>query len=142
MAFIDVGAELAPPGLLSAPGNQLLHEFFEAQVARRPSRPAIEALGEKLSYEELDELANQIARWLRARGVGRGSLVGLYLTKSHLLFASLLGILKAGAGYVPVDPKFPRERIEDIFADAGVVAVGDQPDTGDRLRVRAHRPAY
>ena len=122
MAFIDVGAEARAPAI-GVREPTLLHEFFEAQVARRPLRPAIEALGETLSYDELDELANQIAHWLRARGVGRGSLVGLYLTKSHLLFASLLGILKAGAGYVPVDPKFPRERIEDIFADAGVVAV-------------------
>ena len=56
-----------------------------------------------------------------ASAVARWSVC--YLTKSHLLFASLLGILKAGAGYVPVDPKFPRERIEDIFADAGVRAV-------------------
>ena len=117
MAFIEVGAERG------SPATGTLHEFFERQVARCPASPAIEALGESLSYAELDELANKIAHWLRRCGVGRGCLVGLHLTKSHLLFASLLGILKAGAGYVPVDPKFPRERIEDIFADAGVRAV-------------------
>jgi amino acid adenylation domain-containing protein len=126
MAFTDVGAEHYVPatGPAAATGEAaLLHALFEAQVASRPAHPAIEALGAWLTYAELDALANQIAHWLRAQGIGRGSLVGLHLNKSHLLFASLLGILKAGAGYVPVDPKFPRERIEDIFTDAGVRAV-------------------
>ena len=85
-----------------------LHEFFEAQVAAPPDHTAIEALGKKMTYAELDRLANRIAHWLRARGIGPGSLVGLCQSKSCNLFASLLGILKAGAGYVPVDPKFPR----------------------------------
>ncbi|KAB2917801.1 MAG: amino acid adenylation domain-containing protein [Hyphomicrobiaceae bacterium] len=122
MAFVDVGTEHYSPSL-AAREPLLLHELFEAQVARRPARTAVEALGESLSYEELDHLANQIAHWLRGRGVGPGSLVGLYQTKSCQLFASLLGILKAGAGYVPVDAKFPKDRIEGIFEDAGVRAV-------------------
>ena len=97
-----------------------LHEFFEAQVAARPDHIAIEALGKKMTYAELDRLANRIAHWLRARGIGPGSLVGLCQSKSCNLFASMLGILKAGAGYVPVDTRFPEERIRHIFADAGV----------------------
>ena len=97
-----------------------LHEFFEAQVAARPDHIAIEALGKKMTYAELDRLANRIAHWLRARGIGPGSLVGLCQSKSCNLFASMLGILKAGAGYVPVDTRFPEERIRHVFADAGV----------------------
>ena len=97
-----------------------LHEFFEAQVTARPDHIAIEALGKKMTYAELDRLANRIAHWLRARGIGPGSLVGLCQSKSCNLFASMLGILKAGAGYVPVDTRFPEERIRHVFADAGV----------------------
>jgi non-ribosomal peptide synthetase-like protein len=93
------------------------------QVARRGNAVAVEARGESLTYEELDQLANRIAHWLSRRGVGRGCLVGLYLTKSCHLFASLLGILKAGAAYVPVDPSFPKDRIQTIFADSEVRAV-------------------
>jgi non-ribosomal peptide synthetase-like protein len=118
MAFVDVDVEHQ-----RAEEPALLHEFFETQAARNPAKLAIEAPDGKLTYAELDARANTIAQWLRQQGVGRGTLVGLYLAKSHMLFAALLGILKAGAGYVPVDPKFPRERIEDIFADAGVRAV-------------------
>jgi non-ribosomal peptide synthetase-like protein len=101
-------------------GPRLLHEFFEAQVATRPDQIAVEALGKRMTYAELDRLANRIAHWLRTQGIGPGSLVGLCQNKSCQLFASMLGILKAGAGYVPVDTRFPGERIRQIFADAGV----------------------
>ncbi len=122
MASIGIDAAQSGP---SAGGSEpaLLHEFFETQVAARPDQVAVEALGKKMTYAELDKLANRIAHWLRARGIGPGSLVGLCQNKSCQLFASVLGILKAGAGYVPVDTRFPKERIRDIFADASVSAV-------------------
>jgi len=76
----------------------LLHEFFERQVLLRPDHPAVEYSGEVLTYAQLDELANRIAVSLQARNVRPGSLVALYLHKSHRLFAALLGVLKSGAG--------------------------------------------
>jgi non-ribosomal peptide synthetase-like protein len=104
-------------------GPSLLHEYFERQVVRRLDRIAVECDGESMTYLELNEEANHIARLLRRRGVRRGSLVGLFLKKSCRLYAALLGILKAGAGYVPIDTKFPAGRVRAIFDDAGVAIV-------------------
>jgi non-ribosomal peptide synthetase-like protein len=99
---------------------QLLHQFFERQVVRRPHHPAVEFDGGTLTYAELDARANRIAHMLHARGVGPGALVGLYFEKSCLVFAALLGVLKAGAGYVPIDPKTPMERVDSIVNDAAL----------------------
>ncbi|HZQ14401.1 MAG TPA: Pls/PosA family non-ribosomal peptide synthetase [Pseudolabrys sp.] len=102
---------------------QLLHEFFEHQVRLRPGRAAIECAGETLSYAELDRRAGVFAAALQGHGVGPGSLVALYAEKSTRLFAAMLGVLKAGAGYVPIDPKFPVARVQGIIEDANVAAV-------------------
>jgi non-ribosomal peptide synthetase-like protein len=100
-----------------------LHHVFEKIATERPEHVAIECGGRSLTYAELDRQANRIAWSLRVRGVKPGKLVGLYDRKSCDFFAALLGILKAGAGYVPVDPKFPVDRVRDIFEDANVRAV-------------------
>src|SRR5262249_14543611 len=78
---------------------ELLHALFEAQASRRPDHPAIECRGRVLTYRELDRLANRFAHYFRAQGLGPGRLVALHLEKSVELFAALLGVLKAGAGY-------------------------------------------
>ena len=101
----------------------VLHDFFDTVVARQPGRPAIECDGEVLTYAELDRRATAVAAGLTARGVGPGALVALYGEKSCGLFAALIGTLKAGAGYVPIDPKFPAARVEAILEDAGVTTV-------------------
>ena len=102
---------------------RLLHEFFEQQVRVRPEHPAIECNGEVASYLQLDHLSDRIAMSLHRRGIRPGSLVALYSEKSLHLFAALLGVLKAGAGYVPVDPRFPIARIQSILTDADVKIV-------------------
>ena len=90
---------------------RLLHHYFEEQVRRRPNHAAVECGGEILSYAQLNERADRIARRLRAAGAGTDTLVALFMVKSCDLFAAMLGILKSGAGYVPIDPKFPVGRI-------------------------------
>jgi amino acid adenylation domain-containing protein len=102
---------------------RLLHDFFQRHVTSRSSHHAVECNGEALTYAQLDAAANRIAALLRSRGIGPGSFVALYLEKSCGLFAAMLGILKAGAAYVPIDPKFPIARVEGIFEDADVAAV-------------------
>jgi len=114
----------------------LLHEFFERQVDRHPDHCAIEFNGTKMSHVELETLANRIANCLRSREVGAGSLVGLCLEKSHALFAAMLGVLKAGAGYVPLDPRFPLARISYVLADAGVHMVLSEGRFGRELERR------
>src|ERR1700722_9587850 len=101
----------------------LLHEYVERQVALRPDHVAVECGGEAWTYSKLNQRATQLAGLLQAHGIGRGSLVGLCASKSCHTFAAILGALKAGAAYVPLDPKFPLKRIEAIIRDAAVSLV-------------------
>jgi len=98
----------------------LLHHIFEQQAKRWPHSIAVKCDGISLTYAQLDKLSSKIARRCRDKGVKPGSYVGIYFKKSVRLFAAILGVLKAGAGYVPIDPKFPAERIGDICQDAGI----------------------
>ncbi|KAB2915822.1 MAG: amino acid adenylation domain-containing protein [Hyphomicrobiaceae bacterium] len=107
-----------PDGASSPDRIRVLHEFFEQQVERRPEQPALECAGEVLSYRDLERRANQLAHHLRQSGVAPGSLVGVCLWRTPRLFIALLAVLKAGAGYVPIDPRFPRERVRYILGDA------------------------
>ncbi len=84
-----------------------MQELFEAQVERAPERTAIRSGATALSYAELDARANRIAQALRSRGVGRGQRVGLCVERGADMLAAVLGILKAGAAYVPLDPVVP-----------------------------------
>ncbi|MBU8974939.1 amino acid adenylation domain-containing protein [Lysobacter sp. MMG2] len=100
-----------------------MHEAFERQCDRTPERVAVEFNGESIRYDELEARANRIAHLLRARGVHRGTLVGLVLDRGVDMLAGLLGVLKAGAGYVPLDPNFPAERLAYMAGDAGLAAL-------------------
>ncbi len=100
------------------PVDLLLHELFEAQVERTPERTALTAGATPLSYAELDARANRLAQALRSRGVGRGQRVGLCVERGTDMLAAVLGILKAGAAYVPLDPSFPEERLRFMADDA------------------------
>lgn len=97
-----------------------MHEYFEAQCDRTPGQVALRAGRESLSYAELEARSNRVAQVLRSHGVRRGALVGLALDRGPDMLAALLGILKAGAGYVPLDPQFPTERLAYMAADAGL----------------------
>ncbi len=131
MSMVDTARE---PLRRRLPGisPRLLHSYFEAQVGKRPNHPAVEFADESLTYSELDAEANRIANALGARGVKPGDLVALYLKKSVRLYAAMLGILKAGAGYVPIDPRFPLERIRAILEDSRArVIITEYPLLGE-----------
>jgi amino acid adenylation domain-containing protein len=103
-----------------------LSELFERQVRRAPGARAVTCEGDELTYGELNRRANQLAHRLRELGVGGGAReerVGLCVERSLELIVGVLGILKAGAAYVPIDPGYPRERRSFIAADAGLRAV-------------------
>lgn len=100
-----------------------VHRLFEAQVAKSANRVAIRFGSDTISYSALDAKANAIARALRAMNVPRGALVGLHSTRNIDMVAGLLGILKAGAAYVPLDPSYPRDRLQFMVDDAGIAAL-------------------
>ncbi len=97
-----------------------VHELFERQVANTPDKTALEFEGQGLSYAQLNARANAIARRLSSLGIGAGALVGLCLHRSADMVAALLGILKVGAAYVPIDPDYPTDRIGFMLRDSGV----------------------
>jgi aspartate racemase len=104
-----------------------IHELFETQVERSPNRVAVAFGKNQLTYRELNAQANQLAHRLRDIGVGPETLVGLYLERSLEMIVGVLGTLKAGAAYVPLDPLYPRERLEYMLADAQPAALVTHP---------------
>ncbi|MFE9694033.1 amino acid adenylation domain-containing protein [Micromonospora sp. NPDC005806] len=119
------------------PAHATLHGLVEEQVARTPDAVALRLEGRSVSYAELNTMANRIAHRLRRTGVGPESLVGVCAERSVELVAGLLGVLKAGAAYLPLDPEYPADRLAFMVADAAapVVLVQDRlrgvlPDTG------------
>ena len=98
--------------------QQCIHQLFEAQVNRTPDNIAIVFEQHQLTYRELNDRANQLAHYLRSKGVGKGVLVGLYLERSLAMVVGLWGILKAGGAYVPLDPAYPKDRVAYILADS------------------------
>ncbi|WP_426751162.1 amino acid adenylation domain-containing protein [Myxococcus sp. Y35] len=109
------------------------HHLFEAQVARTPDATALEFEGEALTYRELNARANQLAHHLQLTGVGPDTPVGLCCTRSPELVIGMLGILKAGGAFVPIDPSYPQDRIAYILRDAAVPILVTLSDIADEL---------
>ncbi len=101
----------------------LLSHYLAASAARHPRRPAVACKDQVLTYAELDDQSTRLARLLRAAGIGRGDRVGLYLPKSPESVVAMLGTVKTGAAYVPVDPSAPAGRAAYILGDCGVKAL-------------------
>lgn len=90
-------------------------ELFEEQVIRTPNRTALIFNDKEMTYFELNQKANQLARYIRSKGIRRNSIVGLHINRSLEMVIGILGILKAGAAYLPIDPGYPSERITYIL---------------------------
>ncbi|MDH5739215.1 MAG: amino acid adenylation domain-containing protein, partial [Nitrospira sp.] len=121
----------SPPTLASG-----IHTLIEAQVERTPHALAVTCRDQSLSYQELNRRANRVARALKQLGVGADHPVGLCIERSVDALVGLLGILKAGGGYVPLDPSFPAHRLQLILDDAKVSTVVTQE------RLRSHLQGY
>ncbi len=105
------------------PEDKGVHELFAAQAEKTPNAVAVEYEGEQLTYEELNYRTNQLARYLQKLGVGPEVRVGICLDRSTDTLVGLLGILKAGAAYVPLDPAYPRARLAFMLEDARVAVL-------------------
>ncbi len=100
-----------------------LHTFFEEQAAKWPERVAVVYEERQLSYAELDQRANQLAHYLRRLGVGAETLVAICVERSLEMAVGVLGILKAGAAYVPLDPSHPRQRLSFTLSDTNAAVL-------------------
>jgi amino acid adenylation domain-containing protein/non-ribosomal peptide synthase protein (TIGR01720 family) len=118
------------------PQDQCIHELFRKQVARSPERIALVSEGRWVSYQELNRRANQLAAYLQRLGVGPEVVVGLCLERSVEMIVAMMGALKAGGAYLPLDPEYPLERLALMLEDAGVgVALTDR-------KLEGRLPAY
>jgi amino acid adenylation domain-containing protein len=102
------------------PRAQCVHQLFDFQAERTPDATAVVFENQSLSYAQLNARANQLAHHLRSLGVKPGVLVGICVERSVEMVVGVLGILKAGGTYVPLDPAFPRDRLAFMAADAGL----------------------
>jgi amino acid adenylation domain-containing protein len=100
------------------PERESIKELFEEQVARTPDAQAIVFEGDRMTFAQLNEQANRIAWLLRDRGVGHGKLVGILMEKSLQLLPAVLGVVKAGGAYIPLDPLYPPDRIDFMVSDS------------------------
>ena len=105
------------------PVDTCLHELFEAQVARMPQAIAVVCGEQRVTYEELNAWANEVARRLREVGVGPDALVAVCLERGVPMVVALLAVGKAGGAYVPLDPSYPLERLRFMLTDCSPVAL-------------------
>jgi len=108
------------------PVEKTINDIFEEQVTLTPAMEAVRFGDNVLSYQELNELSNRLAVYLRnCYNIGRNDLVGVLLERSEWMIVALLGILKAGAGYVPIAPDYPSDRIDYMITDSACKVVID-----------------
>jgi amino acid adenylation domain-containing protein len=120
--------------------DKCVHELFEEQVARTPERMAVVCEGERLTYLELNQRADQLASYLRDLGVGPEVRVGLCVERSVKMLVGLLAVWKAGGAYVPLDPGYPEERLRYMLEDSQTSVLltqnhlrGKLPETSARI---------
>ncbi|SFX55819.1 non-ribosomal peptide synthase domain TIGR01720/amino acid adenylation domain-containing protein, partial [Thermoactinomyces sp. DSM 45891] len=115
---------------MAYPRKCTIHQLFEEQVNRTPDMVAIVDEHQQLTYREMNEKANQLAHYLQKQGVGAESLVGLCFHRSVEMIVSLMGIWKAGAAYVPLDPSYPESRLRYIIEDTGLQVLISNEEVG------------
>ena len=119
--------------------DRLVPELIADIAAQMPEKQAIVGVDQSITYRELDRRANQVAHYLQKQGVGPETLVGLCAERSVEMFTGMLGIMKAGAAYVPMDPAYPAERLAFMmrgWGDAGGAYPG--PSLGQAVSREAH----
>src|SRR3954468_14767365 len=104
-------------------GLDVIHAIVESQAQQRPHAIAVVCDAERLSYAELNARANQVAHRLRKHGVGPETMVGIYMERGVRTLVGILGILKAGGCYVPIDLQYPKDRVAFILENSGAKAL-------------------
>ncbi|MBS0272503.1 MAG: amino acid adenylation domain-containing protein, partial [Proteobacteria bacterium] len=115
------------------PYDKSVAQVFEEQAFKMPHAVALIKDNQSLTYEELNTRSNQLAHYLRERGVGRATFVGIAVERSFEMIIGILGILKVGAAYVPLDPTYPRERLQFMIEESGIPIILTDIRTIDKL---------
>ncbi len=115
------------------PKNKTIIDLFEQQVSEASGNIAVKFKDQQLTYFELNERSNQVAAYLRANGVKKEELIPICIDRSFEMLTGILGVLKAGAAYVPIDPEYPGERIDYILKDIGARIMVTNGTTRARL---------
>ncbi|WP_197270633.1 non-ribosomal peptide synthase/polyketide synthase, partial [Paenibacillus alvei] len=110
-----------------------VHQLFEEQVERTPDKVAVVYLDKQLTYKELNDRANRLARTLRANGIAAEQFVGIMADRSLEMVVGILAILKAGGAYVPIDPEYPEERILYMLSDSAARVLVSQSHLQSRV---------
>nr|WP_283809171.1 non-ribosomal peptide synthetase [Tumebacillus amylolyticus] len=118
---------------LAFPEEATIQELFYEQAALRPEEPALSDEQGMLTYGELNERTNQVARFLQEQGVGTNQFVGILMERSRESVVAMLAVLKAGAAYVPIDPNYPEERVQYMLEDSGASVVLTEKHLCSRL---------
>jgi amino acid adenylation domain-containing protein len=100
------------------PNDRTIHQLFEEQVERIPDNVALVYEDRRMTYRELNEKSNQLAGYLRDKGVKADSIVGIMVNRSFEMIVGIMGILKAGGAYLPIDPEYPEDRINFMLEDS------------------------
>ena len=166
LAAMPQAAAVQPPSATDYPADVCVHRLIERQARHHPARVAVEFEGRSLRYGELNRKANRVAHWLLQRPETLATPLAVYAQRSPETLALLLGVLKAGGCYVPVDPAYPVDRQQYLLQDSGArlllaagdtpprlsahaepvgldqAALADQPDTDPNVPLHTHSLAY
>ncbi|MEM1444113.1 MAG: amino acid adenylation domain-containing protein, partial [Verrucomicrobiota bacterium] len=115
------------------PGDRTIVSLFDEIVSQQPEAIALKWDGGKMTYRELQDQSSRVAQYLKARNVSKGDRIGLFLDRSPERLSAILGIVKLGAAYVPIDPEYPAERLDLILEDSGAGLVISQNSLSARL---------
>ena len=117
------------------PRDKCVHQLFEEQVEKTPDKVALVACDRTLTYAELNAEANIIAHSLLEKGIGRGDIVAVMLPRDSHLVPALFGVLKTGAAYMPLDPSYPKERIDYLISESGSTALIDEGNINEYIYI-------
>ncbi|WP_121641867.1 surfactin non-ribosomal peptide synthetase SrfAA [Bacillus vallismortis] len=126
------------PGKTPYPKGKTIVQLFEEQAAKTPDQPALQYEGKSLTYRELNERANRLARGILSLGAGEGKTAAVLCERSMDIIVSILAVLKAGSAYVPIDPEHPIQRMQHFFRDSGAKVLLTQK----KLKALAEEAAF
>jgi len=121
------------------PRDKMIHQLFEEQVVKTPDNVALEFDGVGMTYADLNVKSNQLARTLQRNGVRVGEIIGIMMERSFEMIIGIMGILKSGGAYLPIDPDYPKDRITFMLEDSGVEKLLTQSWLNEKIEFKGEK---